>query len=435
MDRPSYFYLLSQKYKYALDIYDGQVKPEANLIVWPQKFEDSDNQLWTYDNGHIINKKSQLVLDIAEGMFSKYRIIVQRKRVEGLATQLWDIKDGFICSQAYPNLVFTIKDNNRKDGAKIILTHRKEVDNLDQLWRKESYGIFESSLIGIGSSGPMHKREDFGKPRLGYGAEVGIPPELTSLPEKTNIAGLGQNVDTNPTPTDNTKGGDGDCDIDPNLPENMPSMYPPSQVQTGYPAQPVPRPSFSNGPPNNYPSYPPSSPPNRYQSPPPQQQYDGYPHSPPPPPQSQGSYPPPPQSQGSYPPPPQSQGSYPPPQQQQYDGYPPASPPPPPPRNQGSYPPPQQQYDGYPPSQPQYPSEANYPPQRPYSPPGPSGPMAGGFYIPPGPGGMPSQNQSQPPSHPYMPPAQNDPYGGYGPAPPLPPKDTQYNNHYNYNYQ
>lgn len=62
-----YFYILSRKHGFALDVYDGQTKvmsifehffffcqelnifvllqqEGANLIVWPQKFQDSDNQ-------------------------------------------------------------------------------------------------------------------------------------------------------------------------------------------------------------------------------------------------------------------------------------------------------------------------------------------------------------------------------------------------------
>ncbi|KAL0083942.1 hypothetical protein J3Q64DRAFT_1737442 [Phycomyces blakesleeanus] len=440
MSRPSYFYLLSHKHKYALDIYDGQTKPDANLIVWPQKFEDSDNQLWTYDNGYITNKKSNLVLDIKTSFFKKDKMIAQNKRVEGLETQLWDIQDGFISSQMYPSMVFTIKNNSPKGGAQIILSNRKEVDNLDQLWHKESYGIFESSLIAVTASGPLHKKEGFGKPRLGYGAEVGVPPELKSLPEKSNIAGLGANVDTTPTPT--VPENSADYVYDPSLPENMANMYPrPSQTQSGYQAKPAPQPSFSNGPPSNYSSYPPpSSPPNRYQAP--QQQPNGYP----PQQQQENAYPPQQQQTYAYPPPQQQANSYPPPQ------------------NQSNVYPPQQHKNVYPPTQPQYPPEGDYQPQPPYSPqgghpggfspqmasmpypgslpPGPPGPppMAGGFYRSPPPGGMPSPSQSQTQPRPYVPSAQDDPYGGYGPPPPL-PQENQYNNginnnnHYNYNYQ
>ncbi|KAI9495838.1 hypothetical protein BDB00DRAFT_812146 [Zychaea mexicana] len=77
---PGYFYIISRKHGYALDVYDGQTKADANIIVWPQKFSDSDNQLWSYDQGRIVNKKSGHVLDIRSSAFKKDKAIIQNKR-------------------------------------------------------------------------------------------------------------------------------------------------------------------------------------------------------------------------------------------------------------------------------------------------------------------------------------------------------------------
>ncbi|KAI8340559.1 ricin B lectin domain-containing protein [Chlamydoabsidia padenii] len=194
-----YFYILSRKNGFALDVYDGQIKEDANIIVWPQKFEDSDNQLWSYDNGRLINKKSGHALDIRSSAFKKDKAIVQNKRKDNNQSQFWLFDQGFLCSQEYPSMVFDIKGDSEKGGAQVLLYKRKETDNLNQQWYLEPYHDIESSLNMATKTISLHKKEGFGLPRLGYGAEVGIPPELTKLPDDIKVAGVIGS--TSPTPS------------------------------------------------------------------------------------------------------------------------------------------------------------------------------------------------------------------------------------------
>ncbi|RCI05187.1 hypothetical protein CU098_013117 [Rhizopus stolonifer] len=193
------FYILSRKHGFALDVYDGQTKEDANIIVWPQKFQDSDNQLWSFVNGRLINKKSGHALDISSSAFRRDKIIVQKKVKGSKQSQEWVYDQGYICSKEYPTLVLDIRGDSEKGGAQILLYKRKDSDNLNQQWHFEPYQQFEHTLNMATTSLPLHKKEGFGQPRLGYGAEVGIPEELKKLPDDIKVAGVGNNVSATPT--------------------------------------------------------------------------------------------------------------------------------------------------------------------------------------------------------------------------------------------
>ncbi|KAI7862894.1 hypothetical protein BDF14DRAFT_1849396 [Spinellus fusiger] len=316
----------------------------------------------------------------------------------------WSFDQGFICSQIYPSMVFSIKvrmrhihiffkiqkNSSEKGGAQLILFNRKDSDNLEQQWYPETYNTFEKSLVTAATAGQLHKKEGFGQPRLGYGAEIGVPPELKVLPANTNIAGLGANIDSNPAPTPTQDVGS----YNPSMPENLQGFYPPptpSQVPTGPPPQADPLAAYPPPLPSSS-SYPlPQVLATHHQ-----QHYQKY----------SGEY-----TSPSYPPPPPTI-----PQQnhQNYQGY----------QGGGAYPP----SVGYPPhpsqssSSPRYPSPPNYPPV-----PNTHSSNPGGFYRPPT--EMPLQGQylphgsnSQPPTDPYgygspnnnyPPPPRQNSYGGY----------------------
>ncbi|KAI8889061.1 carbohydrate-binding module family 13 protein [Backusella circina FSU 941] len=186
-----YFYIEFCDRGFVLDVYDGQQKEGANIIIWPQKFEQSDNQLWIYKDNRFENKKSGL------GIFKKDKTIIQKKADQTKKSQEWIFDQGFLCSKEYPDLVMDVKGDVVKGGAQVILRERSLDDGgLSQRWNFESYKKIEQGLDMASSSTPLHKKEGFGVPRGGYGAEIGCPPELTSLPENSPVV-----CDTDPTPT------------------------------------------------------------------------------------------------------------------------------------------------------------------------------------------------------------------------------------------
>lgn len=462
-----YFYILSRKHGFALDVYDGGTSEGTNLIVWPQKFQDSDNQLWSFEGGRLTNKKSGHVMDISSSAFKKDKTIVQKKRKPNKQSQEWIYDQGFICSKEYPSLVLDIRGDSPKGGAQVLLYKRKDTDNLNQLWQFEPYQQFENALNMVTTAQPLHKKETFGQPSLGYAAEVGVPPELKAIPENNNIAGVGKNASATPSsngPVDNSR-------IDPALaqygsfyggtPTSPPaaqpgqkpssSQYPPPPPSTSTndaypppPAQAGPAPSSSS---NAYPPPPlPGNHPNSnsgYGYPPAQQQGGAYP----PANNSNSGYPPPPSSPSNYqqqqhpisgsgyPPPPSSPSNY-------QSGYPPATGYPPPSSTSSGYPPapsspsnylnnnsssgyPPASNSGYPPtnsqlstSPPSYPpsyppaSNSGYPPSSPNYP-HPGSNQGGNFYQqqPGGGGGYPPSGGNNPPPLPGSRPQQQDQYG------------------------
>ncbi|RUS27683.1 hypothetical protein BC938DRAFT_482881 [Jimgerdemannia flammicorona] len=60
-----FFYIKSRLSGKVVDVDGASMKADAKILLWPQKFDsDRDNQLWYYDDGYLVNKKSRKVLDI-----------------------------------------------------------------------------------------------------------------------------------------------------------------------------------------------------------------------------------------------------------------------------------------------------------------------------------------------------------------------------------
>ncbi|SAL96273.1 hypothetical protein [Absidia glauca] len=140
MSFPSgWFYIESRcKHGMVLDVAMDSVKQAAKVIVWPRKNgNESNNQLWMYDQGFIINKNSGLVLDIQGGIVESDKQIIQYKRklTEDAHNQRWYYReDGLIYPQMDPNLVLDIRGNWTKPGTVVLLYERKFTDNDNQLW-------------------------------------------------------------------------------------------------------------------------------------------------------------------------------------------------------------------------------------------------------------------------------------------------------------
>ncbi|KAI9287234.1 ricin B lectin domain-containing protein [Umbelopsis sp. AD052] len=136
-----YFYIKSRQNGFVLDVFDGGMSNDTQIIVYPQKHNDASNQLWSNDNGFLINKKSGLVLDIRGGELTGDKPIIQYARKMTLAhNQRWGYHDGFIHVLADPRLVLDIRGGISKEGSPIILYERKHQNNANQQWVLEPYG-------------------------------------------------------------------------------------------------------------------------------------------------------------------------------------------------------------------------------------------------------------------------------------------------------
>ncbi|KAI9010387.1 ricin B lectin domain-containing protein [Phycomyces nitens] len=139
-DFPSgFFYIRSKEKPMAMDVNDGSMLNDAHIIIWPQKYVDSINQLWMHENGFLLNKKSGLALDIRGGDIKKDKTLVQYSRKPGLAhNQRWKFQDGFIFPAAAPHLSLDIRGGDYKEGNFIFL-NTKTIGLSTQQWLIEPF--------------------------------------------------------------------------------------------------------------------------------------------------------------------------------------------------------------------------------------------------------------------------------------------------------
>ncbi|KAF9904817.1 hypothetical protein EC991_002321, partial [Linnemannia zychae] len=145
-----WFYIKSKASNQVLDIEHGflkdHTKPGAYLQLNHQKLHASaqkhallELQLWRFDNGYIINRRTGLVLDVAEGSLkSGTRLIQWTRRSENNANQQWAVSGGFIHLKSNANLVLDVDGDGTRDRARVSLGERKDKKNLDQRWTFES---------------------------------------------------------------------------------------------------------------------------------------------------------------------------------------------------------------------------------------------------------------------------------------------------------
>ncbi|KAI8579429.1 hypothetical protein K450DRAFT_242127 [Umbelopsis ramanniana AG] len=132
---PGFFFIQSQRVPtLTVDVNDGSMSADSNILLWNKKDVDNVNQLWAYEDGFIVNKKSGLVLDIKGGEVKAGKSIIQYARKGVLArNQEWRFLDGFICPISDERLCIDIESNNPSSGSNIVLASRNR-QRPSQLW-------------------------------------------------------------------------------------------------------------------------------------------------------------------------------------------------------------------------------------------------------------------------------------------------------------
>ncbi|SAM02508.1 hypothetical protein [Absidia glauca] len=135
----TYFYIKTGTGENVVDVHEGRIEKGAHIIIWKQKVgEDADNQLWSFEDGFLKNKKSSLVLDIDGGDLKVEKKLQQYDRKATRAhNQRWGYRDGFIYSRADPRIVLDIKGGTEDEGTRVITYKRKAEDNANQQWSIE----------------------------------------------------------------------------------------------------------------------------------------------------------------------------------------------------------------------------------------------------------------------------------------------------------
>ncbi|ORZ05712.1 hypothetical protein BCR41DRAFT_278629, partial [Lobosporangium transversale] len=132
------FYIKSRASALVLDVEHGffrdHTKPGAYLELNNQKLFASakrhallELQLWRFENGFIINRRTGLVLDASEGALKPgTRLIQWTRKTEDNANQQWGVSNGFIHLKSNPDLVLDVDGDGTRDGARISLNERKD---------------------------------------------------------------------------------------------------------------------------------------------------------------------------------------------------------------------------------------------------------------------------------------------------------------------
>ncbi|KAI9250138.1 ricin B lectin domain-containing protein [Phascolomyces articulosus] len=137
----TYFYIKSSLGNNVVDVYNGETKADTELIIWPQKYNDNENQLWRYEDGFLINKKSDMVVDVRGGDAKSDTPLIQYNRKMTMAgNQRWGYRDGFVHLLSDPRMVLDIRGGGTKKGTKLILYRRKDDENANQKWIVEPFG-------------------------------------------------------------------------------------------------------------------------------------------------------------------------------------------------------------------------------------------------------------------------------------------------------
>ncbi|KAG0260352.1 hypothetical protein BG011_001953, partial [Mortierella polycephala] len=145
-----WFYVKSRASGLVLDVEHGflrdHTKPGANLELNNQKLLASakkhallELQLWRFEDGYIINRRTGMVLDVSMGILKAGSRMIQwtRKDTSNI-NQQWAVSNGFIHVKSDPSLVLDVDGDGTRDGARISLGERKEKKNLDQRWTFEA---------------------------------------------------------------------------------------------------------------------------------------------------------------------------------------------------------------------------------------------------------------------------------------------------------
>ncbi|KAI7877845.1 ricin B-like lectin [Lichtheimia hyalospora FSU 10163] len=212
----TYFYIKSVQNGCVIDVYNGETSADTELIIWPQKYNDNENQiaayasfvayqLWRFEGGYLINQKSNLVMDIRGGkhtmvyekkmewdsnmqaligdITSDKPIIQYDRKMTAAENQRWAYSNGFVHVASNPRLVLDIKGGSDKKGTKVILYERKDSDNANQQWTIEPFGQ-PTDPYGTGAGAQTNPYG--GNP---YGTAAPPPPQQQQQPPQTNVYG------------------------------------------------------------------------------------------------------------------------------------------------------------------------------------------------------------------------------------------------------
>uniref|UniRef100_U9TKX4 C2 domain-containing protein n=1 Tax=Rhizophagus irregularis (strain DAOM 181602 / DAOM 197198 / MUCL 43194) TaxID=747089 RepID=U9TKX4_RHIID len=130
-----YFYLKVGSTSLVLDVerattffgFGGSsVKEGSKTVIASQKSEaenDAAYQLWRHENGYLVNKQTNLYLEVDNGKPGNRIVLHHQKPGSNGSNQRWALtKEGYISLKSHPKYVIDVKGGNAKEGSHVVLS-------------------------------------------------------------------------------------------------------------------------------------------------------------------------------------------------------------------------------------------------------------------------------------------------------------------------
>ncbi|CAB4383993.1 unnamed protein product [Rhizophagus irregularis] len=125
----NYYWIIARHSQLALEVEGGNISNGAKIVQFTKKSEldpTVDTQLWYFNGGYITNKRSGLVLSIAEMKIGDCAQIIQHEKYVPSTAQEWDYdyKDNTISLKSNRKFVLDVTGGKCDNHTPIILCYK-----------------------------------------------------------------------------------------------------------------------------------------------------------------------------------------------------------------------------------------------------------------------------------------------------------------------
>ncbi|RCI07331.1 hypothetical protein CU098_005261 [Rhizopus stolonifer] len=130
-----YFFIKNQKHGLVITVLETD-KLAAQAVATKLDSQNYNRQLWKHSDGFLINKASNLVLDVRGGCITSGSEICQYKqKKDGFENQQWGLSvEGYIHNKNHKDVVLAVSSTNKKDHLPVLLANKKTPDHSEQRW-------------------------------------------------------------------------------------------------------------------------------------------------------------------------------------------------------------------------------------------------------------------------------------------------------------
>lgn len=129
-----YFFIKNQKHGLVISVLETE-KLAARVVATHLDTKHYNSQLWKHNDGFLINKASNLVLDVRGGcIVSGSELCQYKQKNEGFENQQWGLSpEGYIHAKTHKNIVLALSSSKR-EVLNVRLSDKKTPDHEEQRW-------------------------------------------------------------------------------------------------------------------------------------------------------------------------------------------------------------------------------------------------------------------------------------------------------------